>query len=268
ISELVCIQSHQRKPLTEETDSAGKEELARETKTSRILPLKTSFIPAGQTLATDPEGPPTPPNCHEDKAVSTCVDQLQKWLLKPFFKRDILNGISEYRIDPIRIKITDDKPRGKGGQGVVMIGTLVPKEKFKEMGLEGIEELFSSRWEELFSEIPEELHGEGPKRSVLEGLMKLVSEATGERSRERQVAVKKLKWPRDDAEESITFFKSFVNEISVMASISHPNIIKFLGFVEDTKKSDAWIVLPWEANGNVREFLQSGEWDLPERLSL
>ncbi|KIO22995.1 hypothetical protein M407DRAFT_78619, partial [Tulasnella calospora MUT 4182] len=50
--------------------------------------------------------------------------------------------------------------------------------------------------------------------------------------------------------------------------LSHPNIIKLIGFVEDMQKGDAWIVLPWEANGNVREFLQSGEWDIPERLSL
>ena len=53
-----------------------------------------------------------------------------------------------------------------------------------------------------------------------------------------------------------------------MASLSHPNIIRFVGFVEDMEKGDAWIVLPWEANGNVREFLASGEWDIPERISL
>lgn len=53
-----------------------------------------------------------------------------------------------------------------------------------------------------------------------------------------------------------------------MASLSHPNIIQLIGFVEDMPKGDAWIVLPWEGNGNVREFLKSGEWDVPERVSL
>ena len=53
-----------------------------------------------------------------------------------------------------------------------------------------------------------------------------------------------------------------------MSTLSHPNIIALLGFVEDTEKRDAWIILPWEANGNVREFLQSGEWEIPERISL
>ncbi|KIO19343.1 hypothetical protein M407DRAFT_37718, partial [Tulasnella calospora MUT 4182] len=62
--------------------------------------------------------------------------------------------------------------------------------------------------------------------------------------------------------------KAFVNEVSLMAELSHPNIIEFVGFVEDIQKGDAWIILPWAANGNVREFLQSGEWDIPERISL
>ncbi|KIO20167.1 hypothetical protein M407DRAFT_60603, partial [Tulasnella calospora MUT 4182] len=62
--------------------------------------------------------------------------------------------------------------------------------------------------------------------------------------------------------------QSFVNELSLMASLSHPNIIQFLGFVEDMDKADARIILPWEADGNVRDFLKSGEWDIPERVSL
>ncbi|KAG8938026.1 hypothetical protein FRC00_001929, partial [Tulasnella sp. 408] len=54
---------------------------------------------------------------------------------------------------------------------------------------------------------------------------------------EVQLAVKKIEWKRHDAEES-------------------------------TRESDAWIIVPWKENGNVREFLQSGEWDIPERVSL
>lgn len=53
-----------------------------------------------------------------------------------------------------------------------------------------------------------------------------------------------------------------------MAPLSHPNIIEFLGFVEDMDKGHAWIILPWQANGNVRDFLRSSEWDIPERVSL
>lgn len=53
-----------------------------------------------------------------------------------------------------------------------------------------------------------------------------------------------------------------------MATLSHPNIVHLVGFVEDMQKRDAWIIVPWEENGNVRDFLQSGEWDIPERVSL
>lgn len=53
-----------------------------------------------------------------------------------------------------------------------------------------------------------------------------------------------------------------------MDGLSHPHIIKILGFVEDIQKGIAWLVLPWETNGNVREFLLSGRWELPERVSL
>ncbi|KIO19309.1 hypothetical protein M407DRAFT_31026 [Tulasnella calospora MUT 4182] len=82
----------------------------------------------------------------------------------------------------------------------------------------------------------------------------------------RTVAVKKLHLGGSGDEEK--FLPGFVNELRVVDGLSHPNIIKILGFVEDIKKGIAWLVLPWEANGNVREFLLSGKWELPERVSL
>ncbi|KIO18522.1 hypothetical protein M407DRAFT_225312 [Tulasnella calospora MUT 4182] len=53
-----------------------------------------------------------------------------------------------------------------------------------------------------------------------------------------------------------------------MAHLSHENIIKLIGFVENLQEGKAWIVLAWEPNGNVSEFLATGEWEIPERLSL
>ncbi|KIO24061.1 hypothetical protein M407DRAFT_26501 [Tulasnella calospora MUT 4182] len=138
----------------------------------------------------------------------------------PTKARDILNGMALHRIDPTRIKTTDTAKCTRGGQGVVIVGTLSPPETVKE-------------W------LPEV-----------------------------KVAVKNLEWNRDDAGESAEFFKSFANELSLMVNLVHENVIRLIGFVEDMEKGDAWIVLPWEANGNVREFLQSGEWDIPERISL
>ena len=67
--------------------------------------------------------------------------------------------MSYCRIDPTKIKIIEAQTGKRGGQGVVVVGTLSP------------------------------------------------SEAMDDKSPELKVAVKKLEWQRDDAEESAKFFK-------------------------------------------------------------
>lgn len=54
----------------------------------------------------------------------------------------------------------------------------------------------------------------------------------------------------------------------MMAGLSHANIVKLVGFVEDLEEEKAWIVLSWEPNGNLSEFLATAEWEIPERVSL
>lgn len=54
----------------------------------------------------------------------------------------------------------------------------------------------------------------------------------------------------------------------MLAGLCHPNIVRLIGFVEDFERDKAWIVLSWEPNGNVHEFISSGEWEIPERISL
>lgn len=53
-----------------------------------------------------------------------------------------------------------------------------------------------------------------------------------------------------------------------MAGLSHENIAELIGFVEDLENGQAWIVLSWEPNGNVREFLATGRCAIPERITL
>lgn len=60
----------------------------------------------------------------------------------------------------------------------------------------------------------------------------------------------------------------FANELRFVAKLSHPNLAKIIGFVEDIGNAIAWLVSPWEANGNLREFLRSGVRDIAERISL
>ncbi|KIO21337.1 hypothetical protein M407DRAFT_54667, partial [Tulasnella calospora MUT 4182] len=60
----------------------------------------------------------------------------------------------------------------------------------------------------------------------------------------------------------------FVHEVEILAGLSHENIVRLIGFVEQLEQGEAWIVLSWHPNGNVRDFLTTGEWEIPERISL
>ncbi|KAG9038110.1 hypothetical protein FS837_001318, partial [Tulasnella sp. UAMH 9824] len=187
-------------------------------------------------------------------------------------KREILNGLSHHRVDPTGLKIPDNKPAATRGQGAIVVGTLIPREAFtlwidpKVFGIVG--EWLFDRPDEILPEPIREWRSEALREAPAEEREKEILEAAEEFLVEQTVAVKQLECPRDDDEHSTKFFKSFVNELSLMTSLSHPNTIKFLAFVEDAMKGDAWIILSWQPNGNVRDFLKSGEWDIPERISL
>ncbi|KAG9021557.1 hypothetical protein FS837_007170, partial [Tulasnella sp. UAMH 9824] len=84
----------------------------------------------------------------------------------------------------------------------------------------------------------------------------------------RRVAVKMFRFiMREDMTEE-KFLRVFVNEVRLLDKLSHPNIAKIIGFVEEVEKSIAWLVSSWEENRNLREFLRSGTWEMPERVSL
>ncbi|KIO17734.1 hypothetical protein M407DRAFT_32595 [Tulasnella calospora MUT 4182] len=53
-----------------------------------------------------------------------------------------------------------------------------------------------------------------------------------------------------------------------MAGLSHENIVRFVAFVEDLEHGEAWIIMPWEPNGNINEFLRARKCEIPERISL
>ncbi|KAG8961306.1 hypothetical protein FRC00_012661, partial [Tulasnella sp. 408] len=180
------------------------------------------------------------------------------------------------------IETMDGGPNAKGGQGTVVVGTIMPHytrtpEPPPKQLLDDIYAIMESK-----RDGEEANKGAQPSKSPAERLFAAFRadlpdpeyfsiwfrDKVMEDTLDIKYAIKKLNWDHEDTEASVKFFKSFVNELSLMAELSHPNIIELVGFVEDMEKYDAWIVLPWEANGNVREFLQSGEWDIPERISL
>ncbi|KAG8971442.1 hypothetical protein FRB90_010495, partial [Tulasnella sp. 427] len=80
------------------------------------------------------------------------------------------------------------------------------------------------------------------------------------------VAVKKLNY--DMSIDKKKFAKQFVREVNIMAGLNHERIVKLTAFVEDIRDGEAWIIMPWEPNGNLADFLASGGWEIPERISL
>ncbi|KIO27646.1 hypothetical protein M407DRAFT_72876, partial [Tulasnella calospora MUT 4182] len=48
----------------------------------------------------------------------------------------------------------------------------------------------------------------------------------------------------------------------------HPGIARFVGFYADFKRPEAWLLSPWEPNGNVSEFIKLHSLEVPEKLSL
>mgnify|MGYP001544213619 CR=1 FL=1 len=59
-----------------------------------------------------------------------------------------------------------------------------------------------------------------------------------------------------------------LREAEFLAKLSHKNVLKLEGFAEDASKNVVWLIFPWEANGTLKDFVASCEWEIPERLSL
>ncbi|KAG8994189.1 2' O-ribose methyltransferase [Tulasnella sp. 427] len=61
---------------------------------------------------------------------------------------------------------------------------------------------------------------------------------------------------------------SLAHEVNLISKFRHHNVIQLRGFTEDIENDVAGIILPWEANGNMKEFINSENWEIPERVSL
>ncbi|KIO33114.1 hypothetical protein M407DRAFT_43621, partial [Tulasnella calospora MUT 4182] len=57
-------------------------------------------------------------------------------------------------------------------------------------------------------------------------------------------------------------------EAGFLVKLSHLNIVGLEGFVEDVSEGIIWLVFSWEANGNLRDFIASQDWEIPERIRL
>ncbi|KAG9022190.1 hypothetical protein FS837_006545, partial [Tulasnella sp. UAMH 9824] len=80
------------------------------------------------------------------------------------------------------------------------------------------------------------------------------------------VAVKKLRSDMEIGDDQA--LAPFAYEVNLLSELSHENVIKLIGFVEEVGQGVAWMVFLWEKNGNLREFVRSANLELPERVSL
>ncbi|KIO18389.1 hypothetical protein M407DRAFT_31962 [Tulasnella calospora MUT 4182] len=106
----------------------------------------------------------------------------------------------------------------------------------------------------------------GGKAEVEAAILASAKESGSSKSDEEEyVAVKKLRF--DDTDDDRTL-APLAHEVNLLNNLSHENVVKILGFVEDVEQGVAWMVFAWEENGNLREFIRSAKWELPERVSL
>ncbi|KIO20873.1 hypothetical protein M407DRAFT_29532 [Tulasnella calospora MUT 4182] len=66
------------------------------------------------------------------------------------------------------------------------------------------------------------------------------------------VAVKKLRFDIETNDDQA--LAPFAHELGLLNNLSHDNVVKIVGFVEDAENGVAWMVFLWEKNGNLREF--------------
>ncbi|KIO26220.1 hypothetical protein M407DRAFT_74792, partial [Tulasnella calospora MUT 4182] len=62
--------------------------------------------------------------------------------------------------------------------------------------------------------------------------------------------------------------KRFEKEIEILRKLKHPNIISLMAVVKKTERERAWLIFPWASHGNVKQFLKTGNWEIPERVAL
>ncbi|KAG8947577.1 hypothetical protein FRC04_010627 [Tulasnella sp. 424] len=82
----------------------------------------------------------------------------------------------------------------------------------------------------------------------------------------QHIAVRKVRF--GDKADDRRVLGSFAYELGILVKLSHKNVVKLIGFVHNMEERIAWMVFRWEANGNLREFIHSANWEIPERISL
>ncbi|KAG8978384.1 hypothetical protein FRC05_010629 [Tulasnella sp. 425] len=97
----------------------------------------------------------------------------------------------------------------------------------------------------------------GASATVFEGRLKKATDS---------IAIKKFKTGDNISENKV--LRALAREVKTLAKLSHPNVVRLLGFAESIKENIACLIFPWAHNGNIHVFLKSGHWEIPERIAL
>ncbi|KIO19740.1 hypothetical protein M407DRAFT_30630 [Tulasnella calospora MUT 4182] len=80
------------------------------------------------------------------------------------------------------------------------------------------------------------------------------------------VAVKKMRVAEDSDFERVLGLA--IREAEFLVGVTHRNIVELEGFVEDISEGTIWLVFPWSYDGNLKGFIASHKWEIPEKISL
>ncbi|KAG8899006.1 hypothetical protein FRB99_006973, partial [Tulasnella sp. 403] len=87
------------------------------------------------------------------------------------------------------------------------------------------------------------------------------------RRRGVDVAVKKLR-SMGGRDKCLRMVTALIREVAVWATLSHPNIIPFIGFYLSPRLQEAWLVAPLMIHGNLSQYILSVDPDRDGRLNL
>ncbi|KIO29009.1 hypothetical protein M407DRAFT_21908 [Tulasnella calospora MUT 4182] len=186
-----------------------------------------------------------------------------------------LKKLARWRIDPSLIEFPNGAPKFEGGYATVSRALLTfpmrdTKDQLAESNI-GSGSLTSSSRVSNAGGHKEHQEGEGGKQK---GKQKDAApteeeeqESDGETSgRRKAVAIKMMTVKTPD--EVVRVLGLTLREAEFLVKLSHRNIIKLEGFVEDVSKNVIWLVFPWEDKGTLKDFVALHDWEIPERISL
>ncbi|KIO23066.1 hypothetical protein M407DRAFT_27396 [Tulasnella calospora MUT 4182] len=192
---------------------------------------------------------------------------------------DRLEKLAKWRISPSRFELPEGGPKFHGGYATVLRALLY----YSRESEEGVDELDNARDEveenscdlklndgvpnsEDDSERQKEESSDEKATSKGEDAVEGLEQGSNDEAsgRWKAVAVKKMKI----SGELTRVLGLTLREAEFLVDLEHESIIELVGFVEDVSKDIIWLVFPWEDNGNLKGFIASADWEIPERISL